>query len=175
MTPKTHEIRAISLTQKDYAAYGDVIAARSDVSPVSANMGTAARFNSLTKLENLRPGKSEANVCVYHCEPQIVRPVDQFMVRVLERHFFSTQTFVPMNASRYLVIVCLGKDRPDLTTLRAFLASSSQGITYKPGVWHHPLVAMDTPTDFACVVWENGTDGDCEVVDLVSPLVVSVS
>ena len=175
MTPKTHEIQAISLTQKDYAAYGDVISARPDISPVSANMGTAARYNSLTKLENLRSDQAEANVCLYHCEPQIVRPVDQFTVRLLERHFFSTQIFVPMNASRYLVIVCLGKDRPDLSTLRAFLASSAQGITYKPGIWHHPLVAMDTPTDFACVVWENGSAGDCETVDLMTPLVVKIS
>ena len=37
----------------------------------------------------------------------------------------------------YLVVVALnGKnDRPDLSTLRAFLATSAQGVSYDQGVW----------------------------------------
>jgi len=75
-------------------------------------------------------------------------------------------------SSRYLVIVALGQDRPDPSTVRAFLSSTSQGITYYPGVWHHPLIALDQVTDFACVVWENGTSEDCEVrsMDPVIPV-----
>lgn len=37
----------------------------------------------------------------------------------------------------YIVIGCLnGKDdKPDLSTLRAFLATSSQGVSYDQGIW----------------------------------------
>lgn len=37
----------------------------------------------------------------------------------------------------YIVIGCLnGKDdKPDLNTLRAFLATSSQGVSYDQGIW----------------------------------------
>lgn len=37
----------------------------------------------------------------------------------------------------YVVIGCLnGKDdKPDLSTLRAFLATSSQGVSYDEGIW----------------------------------------
>jgi len=65
-----------------------------------------------------------------------------------------------------LVIVCLGHEEPVLDTLRVFIATRNQGITYKPGVWHHPLVALDEETQFACLVWEDGTSGDCKVKEL---------
>ena len=39
--------------------------------------------------------------------------------------------------SRYLVIVALnGKDdKPDLRSIRAFIASAGQGIVYRTGIW----------------------------------------
>jgi ureidoglycolate lyase len=79
---------------------------------------------------------------------------------MLEKHPGSTQAFVPMNASRYLVVVALGGDAPDLSTLRAFVASAAEAISYRPGVWHHPMIALDRVTDFACLVWEDGTTED---------------
>jgi allantoicase len=51
-----------------------------------------------------------------------------------------------------------------LSTLRAFLATSAQGISYHPNVWHHPIIALDVATDFSCVVYESGVDAiDCEI------------
>ena len=67
---------------------------------------------------------------------------------------------------RYLVVVCAGADAPDLATLKAFIAGADQGITYRPGIWHHPLIALDRQTDFACLVHEDGTDDDGEVRDI---------
>ena len=47
-------------------------------------------------------------------------------------------------------------DKPDLSTLKAFHAKTTQGISYHPGVWHHPMVALGSvPTSFACVVSES--------------------
>ena len=34
------------------------------------------------------------------------------------------------------------------------------------GVWHHPMIALDAPIDFTCLVWEDGSEGDCEVAPL---------
>ena len=168
-------IQAVSLTPENYRDYGDVISARSDIAPSAANMGTAKRFNFLAKLENLRPGKAEPNLCLFRCNPILSGAQPKFEIRLLERHLYSTQAFIPMQgAERFLVIVCLGKDQPDLSTLRAFVASKSQGMTYKPGVWHHPLVAMDHLTDFACLVWEDGSPEDCEVVNLTPIVTVAL-
>jgi len=60
----------------------------------------------------------------------------------------------------------LADGQPSLATLRAFMASSaSQGISYHPNVWHHPLIALGTgKQDFACVVHETGVaEVDCEI------------
>lgn len=162
------QIRATALVPASYRPYGDVIAAGAESR--SANAGTARRYDRLAALENLRPGNATPNLCLFRVAPATTNP---FVVRMLERHPHSTQAFIPMGAERYLVIVCNGGGTPDLSTLKAFLATGAQGISYKPGTWHHPLVALDRKTDFACVVYEDGGAGDCDERGIAP--VVSVS
>jgi len=160
-------MQAIRLSTQEYAAYGDVISADAATEPVTANLGFAERYNFLATLENRRTEKAQPNLCVFRCQPMLALNEQRFEVALLERHAFSTQVFIPMNGvDKYLVIVALGGDSPDLATLRAFVATGSQGITYRPGVWHHPLVAMYRPGDFVSLVWEDGSKRDCEVVKL---------
>lgn len=154
------EIAAEALLRDAYRPYGDLIAADPRLASTSANAGTALRYDRLGTIENLRPGKAAPNLCVFRAQPFAGNP---FVIRLLERHRLSTQLFIPMaGAERFLVIVCQGANNPDLRTLKAFMARTGQGITYRPGVWHHPLVALDHPTDFACVVYEDGSAGDGE-------------
>jgi ureidoglycolate lyase len=151
------------LSPAAYAPYGDVIMASPQGEPGRlVNQGTARRFDHLAPLEDLRPGRAALNVSVFRCAPRSRWPLE---VALLEKHPRSTQAFIPMNARRYLVVVALGGDRPDLATLAAFVASGAQGISYRPGVWHHPMIALDNEVDFTCLVWEDGTEGDCAVVD----------
>jgi len=156
-------LRCSPLTPGAYAPYGHVIMASPRGEPgTPANQGTARRFDHLAALDDLRPGRAALNVSVFRCAP---RPAGPLVVALLERHPASSQIFVPMNAARYLVVVALGEgDRPDLSTLAAFVASGTQGVSYLPGVWHHPMIALDHEIDFACLAWEDGTPGDCEVV-----------
>lgn len=128
---------------------------------LSANQGTARRFDRLAALENLRPGLAQPNMGVFRCAPRLVWPS---RLALLEKHPASTQVFVPMNAARYLVVVALGGDAPDLSTLAAFVASGTQAVSYRPGVWHHPMIALEAETEFVCLVWEDGTSKDCVVV-----------
>lgn len=159
------EFAAEPLLRDAYRPYGDLIAADPRLPSTSANAGTALRYDHLGAIENLRPGKALPNLCVFRATPFMGNP---FVVRLLERHRDSTQLFIPMaGAERYLVIVCAGGDAPDLRTLKAFMAGTGQGITYRPGIWHHPLIALDRETDFACLVHEDGTEGDGEVRDIM--------
>jgi len=153
------------LTPEGFAPYGSVIVAeRSDVTPVIANQGTARRYNWLGAVANLRPGDARLNLCVFRCSPRTDWP---FRVQIMEKHPHSTQVVVPMNADRYVVLVAKpGTDMPDLTTLRAFTASSRQGVAYLPGTWHHPLLALTHETDFGVLVWEDLSEGDCTLVTL---------
>jgi ureidoglycolate lyase len=157
-------IHCSPLTPDAYAPYGDVIMAAPRGEPGKpANQGTARRFDHLAALDDLRPGRAKLNVTVFRCAPRIAAP---FPVELLEKHAASTQIFVPMNAKRYLVLVALGGDRPDLSTLGAFVARGTQGVSYRPGVWHHPMIALDREIDFTCFVFEDGSADDCTVVSL---------
>lgn len=148
-----------------YARFGNVLEAGPAERTSAANQGTARRTNDLADLTRTRPD-ARWNVCSFRCAPRDVRA---FTIELLEKHPCSTQMFVPMNASRYLVVVAealADRDAPDPKTIRAFLATGRQGITYHPGVWHHPLLAVDHETDFVCIVSEDGTTDDCVVVHL---------
>jgi ureidoglycolate lyase len=149
------------LTRHAFAPFGDVLSAEADIPAKPANQGTARRFDRLCRLDNQRPLSASLNLCMFHCDP---RPSGRFAVDLLEKHPRSSQMFIPMNASRYVVIVALARrDEPDVNTVRAFLASGAQGISYNPGVWHHPLIALDRETLFACAVYEDESDEDCIV------------
>ena len=154
-------LTAQPITPDAYAPYGDVLmAAPRGEEGLAANQGTARRFDHLAALENLRPG-AQPNMGVFRCTPRLAFPT---RLALLEKHPASTQVFVPMNARRYLVVVALGGDAPDLSTLAAFVASGTQAISYRPGVWHHPMIALDAETEFVCLAWEDGTAGDCVIV-----------
>jgi ureidoglycolate lyase len=94
---------------------------------------------------------------------------------MLERHEFSSQTFVPIDVARWLVVVAphaVGGG-PDVSALRAFIATGRQGVTYKANTWHHGLTVLDRPGRFAVFMWRDGGKGDEEFV-AVPPFTVAI-
>jgi ureidoglycolate lyase len=151
------------LTAEAYAPYGRVIKASPRGEPgAPANLGTALRFDDVVDVVNSRPSSAALKVKVFRSRPV---PKETRPLALLEKHPCSTQLFIPMNASRYIALVALGADAPDLATLAAFVASGAEGISYAPGVWHHPMLTLDSETDFVVFVHEDGTPEDCVVVD----------
>ncbi len=149
------------LTAEAYAPFGSVLAA-GGLAPRLANQGRAKVWDHLAKLVNLRDD-ARANLSVFRCAPEALRPVP---LRAFERHPFSTQLFVPMSTGRYLVVVAPGLDAPEFDRARAFEVTGSQAIAYHPGTWHHPMIALDADADFVCLVYENHSKGDCELVPI---------
>jgi ureidoglycolate lyase len=93
----------------------------------------------------------------------------------MERHEFSSQSFVPLDVSRYLIVVAPhdAGGLVDHTRLQAFVARGDQGVTYGMNVWHHPLCVLDRPGRFAVFMWLDGGGGDEEFVDLPSPQTIT--
>lgn len=122
MVPK---LPAIPLTPDAFSPYGSVIqsypdhrCARKDIIVTEVNFGTAFKFNHLSPVTFVQPPfapgvKGEANFCVFRCDQQNgtkgPNGKEQWPVKVLERHEFSSQAFVPMGGGggRYLVLVAL--------------------------------------------------------------------
>ncbi len=85
-------------------------------------------------------------------------------MKVMERHPQSSQAIFPLDAKRYLVLVCpdAADGGPDTARSDAFIVGATQGINYNPGTWHHPLTVLDSSGRFAALVWEDRSEADTE-------------
>ncbi|KAG7005715.1 ureidoglycolate lyase [Physcia stellaris] len=207
-------IKTQPLTQKDFAPFGEVIEnpLAPDVNSIpstpptstipfkSANQDTALKASPISSFQNDysksstgSPGKPVMSM--FACFPRTLdkdptgKPI--FRVRILERHPFTTQTFVPMGLApgdpltRYLVIVAATLDSkqtsrqkgpPDLQNVRAFIANGRQAVTYGVGTWHAPMVVIgEKRVDFVVVQSINGIpEDDCQEVDVEDDIDTSV-
>ncbi|TIA87619.1 hypothetical protein E3P81_03855 [Wallemia ichthyophaga] len=177
---QSKQITALPLTQNGFRAYGDVVSSETaNLQTKRVNGGTATKLCNVSGVVNNYPVQhpAELNFCVYKCDPYHTQdtagtPGTQIVkAGLLERHKYTSQSFIPMGGggSHYLVVVALSgaDEKADMSTLKAFTASSSQGITYMAGVWHAPMIALEAVTDFCCLVHESGEAGeDCEEEEL---------
>jgi len=148
------------LEPEAFAPFGEVL---------SVPSGTGRKYFEKA-LENLRPDAWPSLSIARRDEPDAL----PLMVKRMERHEFSSQSFIPLDAQRWLVIVApqAVDGGPDVNGLQAFVARGDQGVTFGANVWHHPLTALDTGASFAIMMWRNGTWTDEEFVELVRPVVV---
>lgn len=155
-------------------------------SPVLANQNSALKYSPISPLfdrYNACPsGKASfARMSMFCCFPRQLRTIttgrqqpdkEVFDVRILERHPFTNQTFIPIDLSShsrkgddndepvFLVIVAPTRkgetitaktgtgeivtipDPPDLKNVKAFVARGGQAVTYGVGTWHAPMVVL---------------------------------
>lgn len=109
----------------------------------------------------------------------LVSPMASLPLRAvqMERHEFSSQSFVPLDAGRFLVIVA-PKDAsggPDADRAEAFVTAPGQGVTYGANVWHHPLSVIGSPMRLAIFMWLERSANDEEFVKLRQPFDVALS
>ena len=137
------------LTKEAFAPFGDVFDMPTD----------AGRFYYDDALGNLRPAAG-ASLSVALKAPTPDRPLRS---QEMERHEFSSQTFIPVDVGRWLIVVAPhaaprdGKAGPDMAAARAFIADGSKGVTYKADTWHHGLTTLDRPGSFAVFMWKAGS------------------
>ena len=157
-------VRVEPLQAQAFRPFGEVIDLDGSQPTHPINAGTAQRTGDLARVDAAARGGHVA-ICVVRAT---ARPLP-FRLACLERHVKGTQAFVPLSASRWLVVVAPRGDAFRPEQVRAFLASGRQGVNYARGTWHHPLLAIDRPAEFLVVdrVADDGRE-DCEVVDLGS-------
>ncbi|WP_353475105.1 ureidoglycolate lyase [Salipiger sp. H15] len=79
----------------------------------------------------------------------------------MERHPFSSQSFLPLDGAAYIVAVAReGADGgPDPATLEAWQVPGSVAVTYHAGTWHAPLAVPGRAGRFAVFMYTAGQDG----------------
>ncbi|KAJ5715848.1 uncharacterized protein N7483_013029 [Penicillium malachiteum] len=153
--------------------------------PVLANQNSALKYSPISPmLDRYSSGPSgqasSARMTMFCCFPRKLRTITQaqkpdsevFDVRILERHPFTNQTFIPVDLSShskvgdgeeepiFLVVVAPTlkgavataknasgetitiRDPPDLKNIKAFIAKGGQAVTYGVGTWHAPMVVL---------------------------------
>ena len=115
-------------------------------------------------LANLRP-KARPSISLTVKAPLAALPLRS---TTMERHEFSSQSFIPQEGGRWLAIVAphAAGGGPDMARARAFLARPDQGVTYGANVWHHPFTVLDREARFVIVMWRDGSKGDEEFVEV---------
>jgi ureidoglycolate lyase len=153
------ELVARPLSAEAFAPYGDVVEA-------PAQPGRAYFASSLG---NLRP-TAQPKLWILTKLPAPPLPLE---VKALERHEFSSQTFVPIDIGRWLVVVAphAPQGGPATDQVEAFLPSPTQGVSYRPNVWHGGLTVFDRIARLTVFMWLDGTPADEEIV-AVPPFIV---
>jgi ureidoglycolate lyase len=146
------EIIPQPLTAEAFAPFGDVIDVPQE----------AGRTYYEDALGTLRP-QARPSLSMSYRLPTQDRPLTS---ELMERHEFSSQTFVPVDVARWLIVVAphaaphSGRGGPDMAEARAFIANGQQGVTYKPDTWHHGLTTLDRPGRFAVFMWRAGSQDE---------------
>lgn len=155
-------LRPVALDATAFAPFGEVIDRDELRPPRTINGGTAARFDDLARID--------ASLDEAHVGIGLVRATPRrlpFALQCLERHLKGTQAFIPLEASRWVIVVGAPGRPPAVDDLRAFVASGRQGVNYARGTWHHPLLVIDRAAEFLVLdrIPDDGGE-DCEVLDL---------
>lgn len=97
-------------------------------------------------------------------------------ITALERHPHSTQSFVPIRAGRWLVVLAptLPDGLPDMANVRAFLAGPDDAICIHRNVWHAGLTVLDGPAEFAMIMWRADAADDGILHELATPLTLTI-
>lgn len=158
-------LRPQPLTAVAFAPFGNVIECEG-AQHFPINGGTTERYHDLAKIE---PGEGgRAIVSIFRGQPRSF----PMPIAMMERHPLGSQAFVPMQNRAYLVVVAeslAGSKEPG--SVHAFIARGDQGVNYAPGVWHHPLIAVDEVSDFL-VVDRQGEGRNCDEFTLTQALLL---
>lgn len=130
-----------SLSAASFAPYGDVLDAAGPPTGF-ANGGAVEVHRDIAAIDANAEG---GRVCVSVVRAR--RATLPLRLEVMERHPLGSQVIAPLGDARMLVVVA-PDGQLDASQIVAFRASPRQGVNYRRGVWHHPLIALDRTSDF---------------------------
>lgn len=148
-------LQAQPLSRARFAPYGDVVESVG-AGHFPINSGTMERYHDLAQVE---PGDGgRVLVSIVQCNQVSTLP---HRLQLIERHSLGSQAFVPLGGARMVIVVAPPGDSISTDQLEAFLSDGKQGINYRPGVWHMPLIAFEKGRQFL-VIDRGGPGENCD-------------
>lgn len=146
------------LTAEAFSPFGELFTA-----PDTPQRG-AAVSNIENRRHNAKPTLSMT------CDAPVVLPVE---ISKLESHPYSSQAFLPIDLSRFLIVVAPSSvdGTPILEEARAFIGNRMQAFNYNVNVWHCGFMGLDQLTRYAVLIWRTGSEDEV-FFDLPSPITI---
>jgi ureidoglycolate lyase len=148
-------LKAEPLTRERFSPYGDVIETSRDTAD-AMNAARFQRFDNLCKVDLINDG--QVAVSIARCRTPTSLPLQLEMV---ERHPLGSQAFIPLSPCRMVVVVAPPAESVDTGALRAFVSNGRQGINYRRGTWHMPLISFDEGQEYL-IIDRGGNEPNCE-------------
>jgi ureidoglycolate lyase len=151
----TITLKAAPLTAERFAPYGEVIEASRDTSD-AMNAARFERFDDLCTVDLINDG--HVSVSIARCRTPTSLPLRLDMV---ERHPLGSQAFIPLSPCKMLIVVAPAEESVDADALRAFVSNGRQGINYRRGTWHMPLISFTAGQEYL-IIDRGGNEANCE-------------
>lgn len=138
-------LKPIDLTSESFKDYGKVISVE-NTNSIIINDGFAQKHYNLCDMD----ATEKNGVSTLHIYIAKKREFP-LVINMLEKHPYFSQTFMPRGNKSFLVVVALGDKKPDLSTLKVFKTNGNQGVFYKRGIWHFPLISIEDNEQFIVI------------------------
>jgi len=137
----------VSLTAEGFAPFGEVIECTGSAA-VTMNDAHFDRFVDLAHIDCDVAHGGRAAVGIVRCRVPARFPCP---VARVERHPLGSQAFIPFGRFPFVVVVAPpgASVRPE--DLRAFVSDGAQGINYRRGTWHMPLIGLEEGQEFLVI------------------------
>ena len=151
----TITLKAEPLTRERFAPYGEVIESSRDTAD-AMNAARFQRFDNLCNVDLANDG--QVAVSIARCRTPTTLPL---RLEMIERHPLGSQAFVPLSPCKMVVVVAPPGESVDASALRAFVSNGRQGINYRRGTWHMPLISFDEGQEYL-IIDRGGREPNCE-------------
>ncbi len=139
------QLKPKTLTKESFKKFGEVIEIEGSQSKTINNGYAQKYFEQCIMDADEKGGKSTLHIYVAK-QREFPLKID-----MLEKHPFFSQTFIPRSSDPFLVVVTLGEDEPELSTLEVFITNGDQGVHYNRGIWHFPLISLKDKEQFIVI------------------------
>ena len=142
-------IKPIKINRSNFVLFGDLIST-DDINPMDINSGYAKRFDNLADLNTSKDG-GRAIISIFSA----LKRNFPMKIDMMEKHPLGSQAFIPMKETTFLWFVAPPGESPDISKIQSFIVPPKNGINYKPGIWHFPLISTED-TNFLVIDRKGG-------------------
>ena len=130
-------IKPIKINKRNFAEFGDLISPEGII-PIDINAGYAKRFDNLADINtSINSGKTIVSIF------SALKRTFPMTIDMMEKHPLGSQAFIPMKETTFLCFVAPPGESPDINKIQSFIIPPKNGINYKPGIWHFPLISTE--------------------------------